>query len=112
MTFPISDSSVFAAIKISNNNMNILYLKSYRRRLQRDMCRFLLTLLPPALAVGRVLLPAEFHVRRSHCHRTGHAAVCRSFIQQHVGAIPAANVFRRVHADTTGITITITMDWR
>jgi len=99
-------------IKINNDNMNISYSHSYRRRLQRDMCSFLRTRLPQALAVGRVLLPAEFHVRRSHCHRAGRAALCRRFRHQHVGAIPTTNVFRRVHADTAGIYIymIITMD--
>jgi len=78
-----------------------------RHRLQPDMCRVLRTRLPPALAVGRVLLPAEFHVWRSHCHCASCAAVFRRFRHQHVGAIPSANVFRRVHADTTGIIITL-----
>jgi len=85
--------------------MNIILYN--RHRLQPDMCRVLLTLLPPALAVGRVLLPAEFHVRRSHCHCSVRAAVFRRFRHQHVGAIPAANVLRRVYADTTGIIITL-----
>jgi len=71
------------------------------------MCRVLRTHLPPAFAVGRVLLPAEFHVRRGHCHCAGCSAVYCRFRHQHVGATPSANVFRRVHADTTGIIITL-----
>lgn len=76
-----------------------------RRRLQRDMCRVLRTRLPLALAVGRVLLPSKFYVRRSHCHCAGRSAVRRRIRHQHVGAIPSTNVLRRVHADTTGMII-------
>jgi len=74
-----------------------------RSRLQRDMCCVLRTRLPPALAVGRVMLSVEFHIRRSHCHRTGRTTVRRRFRHQYISAIPAANVFRRLHAYTTGI---------
>jgi len=81
---------------------NMLY---NRRRLQRDMCCVLCTRLPLALAVCRVVLPVKFHVRRSHCHRAGRATIRRRFRHQHVSAIPAANMFRRVHADTTGTPI-------
>lgn len=88
-----------------NNNINLNIILYNRRRLQRDMCRVLRTRLPPALAVGNLLFPAEFHIRRSRRHCAGRSAVRRRIRHQHVGAIPSANVLRRVHADTTGMII-------
>jgi len=87
-----------------NNTNNMLYNRS---RLQRDMCRVLRTHLPPALAVGRVMLSVEFHIWRSHCHRTGRTAIRRRFRHQYISAVSTANVLRRLHAYTTGIYLLI-----
>lgn len=66
------------------------------------MCRVLRPFLPPALAVGRVVLSFEFHVRRSHRDHAGRAVVRRRFPHEHVGAVSPANVFRRVHHHIAG----------
>lgn len=66
------------------------------------MCRVLRPLLPPALAVGRVALPFEFHVRRSHRDHAGRAVVRRCFRYQHVGAVSSTYVLRRVHDHIAG----------
>lgn len=69
------------------------------------MRRVLRALLSPATPDGRVMLPAEFHVRRSHSDRSGRAAVHRRLHHKRVDAVSPAHMYRPVHTNTSGTPI-------
>jgi len=82
-----------------------MYIKQYlcrRFRLQRDVRSVLRLFVSSAVVHDRLMLPAEFHVRRSDRDRTSCDIIRRGCRHKHGGSIQSSYVFRHGHANTPG----------